>query len=114
MPNASGLAPRRPPLTRGLKSVVEEDAAVRALMNAAYRGGLRCMIDDLQSDNPHTTDAALEAHKFMYKNAGMPYVEKAVAAGVCEALLVGYGRARDRRLRRQQQAVGPALRRIGA
>ena len=86
---------------------------MRALMNAAYRGGLRSMIDDLQSDDPHTTDAALEAHKFMYNNAGMPYVEKAVAAGVCEAMLVGYSRVRDRR-RRQQQAVGTALRRIGA
>ena len=94
--------PSRPAFTRELKTAAEVEEVVRALMNAAYEGGLHEMISDIQSDDGFKANVAVDAHVFLCTKLGMAYMNKALSAGVCDALQVSCHKARDRRLRREQ------------
>lgn len=97
-----GGTPEHCVFTRALKTQAEVDAVVRALIHTAYDGGLQNMIDDMQSEDECLSTAAYHAHYFLCQKVGAAYLEKAIVAGICEALAVGYRTARAKRLRLEQ------------
>ena len=81
---------RNPALTRGLRTAAEKDAAVHALINVAHDGGLSGIMEGIRSHDGHTALAALRAHESLCNNAGSGYLDKAVAAGVADAMFASY------------------------
>ena len=73
----------------------EVDAAVDAIVNIIYNGGMLALVEDMSHPDPLRYCRALRAVPGLKKKLGKAFDERADAAGLSKAWLVAFDRAFD-------------------